>query len=272
MTLVKVNKKQIQNYFKEYRYSTYEKISRFFSVSESLIRKKFHKEIISSLSHRGKYIIYISNHKFDSNGLSRINNILFSRFGNFKDTLFALIKSRNKISSKEVYSIFGRNIRQQISQLIKDKKIFTKKKGKHSLYSIKPLQYEIVKEKEFNITLLKEGDKALKHLQIIKELKENKKIDVARKHNISVETVRNIEERFNKDGVNGLIHRRKHKAIKISSPKQAAVIAEVVKCPNKSPKEIHESVNEPIGLRKIKEIATGMKDIKAQKKIFLEIK
>lgn len=270
--MTKINEKQIKAYFSKHVYSTYDKLAKKFNVSSVLIRKKFGRKIVSSLNNKSKYIIYAPHHTFDSNGLKKIKGILFSKFGSIKGTLKFLIGSKEVISSKELYAIIGFNVRQQISQLIKNKEIFTKKKGKHSLYSLKPLQGEIVKEKEFNITSLKENDKVLKHLQIIKELKENKKINVARKHNISVETVRNIEERFNKDGVNGLIHTRKHKAIRISSPKQAAVIAEVAKYPNKSLKEIQESVNERIELGKIKEITTLMKDIQAKKKILLEIK
>lgn len=272
MKLVKVNQKQIKNYFKKHKFTTYEEISRTFGVSDSLIRKKFGKYIISCLNNNGKLIIYAPHHIFDSNGFKRIKGFLFSKHNNIKSTLLSIIRLNDCISSKKLYALLGFNVRPQVSQLIKERKIFVKKKGIHSIYSINPLQDEIIKEKEFDITSLrKEEDKLLRHLQIIKEAREIKKTQVAKKYNITVDTIRNIEERFNKDGIKGLIHTRKHKAIKISSPKQAAVIAEVVKYPNKSLKEIQESVNEPIGLRKIGEIATEMKDIQAQKKILLEL-
>jgi len=275
MDMVKIREEQIKDYFKKHKYSTYKEIAKKYNVTIELIRKKFRNQIVSSLNHKCKYIIYIPNHTFDQYNLIKIKGVLFSKFGNIKDTLVQIIKLNDCISSKKLYRIMGFNVRTQISQLTKKRKIFTKNQGNHSLYSLQPLREEVVKEKEFDIASLKQNDKVLRDLQIIKELKELKKTEVANKHNITPETVRNIEERFKKESVKGLIHIRKPKTVKISSSTQAAIITEAIQHPEKTPKEIKESVQQikSVSLKTIEKTINKVKDYSHSKKnLLLEIK
>ena len=186
-----------------------------------------------------------------------------------------MIKTKDRISSKEIYALFGFNIRPQVSQLINDRKIFTKKQGKHSIYSLDPLQEEIIREKEFDIRSLKEGDKILRDLEIVKEIKESKKTDIAKKHNISVKTITHIEKRFHSHGAKGLIHTRKPKTLEISSTKEAAIIAETIQHPEKTAKEIKATLRQLKSVT-IKAIGATIKKVQKfaepQKKILLEIK
>jgi len=171
----KITKQQIKDYFKKYNYSTYANVAKEFNVCPELIRKKFKNEIISSLNYKSKYITYKDNLSFDSNNLTKINDIVFSKHRDIKSTVFNIVKTNDLISSEKLYNLFDFNIRQQVSQLIKTKKIFIKKQAKHSLYSANPFEDKIIIKEKFDITSLKEGDKLLNDLQIINEIKYTKK-------------------------------------------------------------------------------------------------
>ena len=134
-----------------------------------------------------------------------------------------------------------------------------------------PLQDEIIIETEFDITSMKKDDQVLRYLQILKEIKERKKIDIAKKYDVSVETIRNIEKRFKKGGVKRLIPLRKRKTTNVSSSDEGAIIIEAIKHPEKTAKEIQKSVNKPVTLKKVKGTMTKLKDINIKKKILLEV-
>lgn len=269
--MVKVNQKDISKYFKEKVYSTYNEFARKFNITTVWARKILCGNVVSSLNKNGKYVLYTSNKKFDSNGLIETKGIIFSKYGNTKNTLVKLVKANENISSTKIKEIMGLDVSSQITKLIKEKKIFCKKRGRIYFYSIKAQNEKIIQKEDFDISSLKEDDKVLKHLQIIKELKENKKTEVAKKHNVSTETVSNIEKRFNDSGVKGLIHTRKSKATKVSSSDEGAIIIESIKHPEKIPEELQESINKPVTLNKVKEVLKKIKDIKSQKKILLEL-
>ncbi|MDP2750468.1 MAG: helix-turn-helix domain-containing protein [Nanoarchaeota archaeon] len=270
--MVKITKQQIKDYFKKHNYSTYADVAKEFNVCHELIRKKFKNEIISSLNYKSKYITYKDNLSFDSNNLTKINNIVFSKDRDIKSTVFNIVKTNDLISSEKLYNLFEFKIRQQVSQLIKTRKIFIKKQAKHSLYSTNPFDDTIIVKEKFDITSLKEGDKLLRDLQIINEIEYRKKIDVARKFNIDPKTINDIKKRFEIGGAKGLIHTRRPKTIKISSSVQAAIITEAVKHPEKSPKEIKKSVNKPISLKIITDTLEKIKNsIEQKKKLLLEI-
>ncbi len=270
--MVKITKQQIKDYFKKHNYSTYADVAKEFNVCHELIRKKFKNEIISSLNYKSKYIAYKDNLSFDSNNLTKLNTIVFSKQRDIKSTVFNIVKTNDLISSEKLYNLFEFNVRQQVSQLIKTRKIFIKKQAKHSLYSINPFEDKIIVKEKFDITSLKEGDKLLKDLQIINEIKYQKKIDVARKFNINPKTINDIKKRFEIGGARGLIHTRRPNTTKISSSVQAAIITEAVKHPEKSPKEIKKSVNKPISLKVIIDTLEKIKNsIEPQKKLLLEV-
>jgi len=122
---------------------------------------------------------------------------------------------------------------------------------------------------------LKKDDKVLQKLQIIQEIKSNKsRVNIAKKYGITTKTLSNIEKRFEKDGVKGLIHTRKSKfeTIKVSSSEQSAIITEFVQNPTKTTKEIKELVKSNLPLKQVNKIVEPVKEsLKLKKKIFLEI-
>ena len=272
--MVKITFSQVEEYFKKHKYSTYANLANEFNVCEELIRKKFKNEIISSLNHKSKHIAYKNNLFFDSNGLTKIDNIIFSKYRDIKSSVLNIIKSNKQILSEKLYGFFSFNIRQQVSQLIKSENIFVKREGKHSLYSITPFDDKIIVKEQFEITSLRENDKLLRDLEIIKETKEKKNIDIARKFNLDPKTINDIKKRFEKRGAKGLIHTRKFETTKISSSTQAAIITDAIKHPEKSPKEIKESLNHiaSVSLKTIKETMDKVKEhISSKKKLLLEI-
>ena len=125
------------------------------------------------------------------------------------------------------------------------------------------------------LTSLKENDKTLRNLQILKELESGKrKSDLAKKYDITTKTINNIKERFEKDGLKGLIHTREDdkEIIKISSPEQAAIVTDLIQNPNKDSKEIKNSLGIKTSIKKIENIINPIKDLlKLKKKLLLEI-
>lgn len=272
--MAKITLNQLKEYFNTHKFSTYAIIAKEFNVCQELIRKKFKNEIISSLNFKSKYITYRNLCSFDSNGLAKINNFIFSEHRGIKSTVYNIIKSKDKISSEELYNLFDFNIRQQISQLIKTNKIFVKKKAKHSIYSVNPFNDKIIVNEKFDITSLRKNDKLLRDLQIIKEINEDKKIDIARKYDIDPKTINDIKQRFETRGAKGLIHSRKPEIKRISSSTQAAIIAEAVIHPEKSPNDIKKNIELPkeVPLKEVKKLVTETrKSIELKKKILLEI-
>lgn len=269
-----ITQKDIRAYFKKHKTSTYQDFSKEFGISSVWARQVLRGKVSSSLNFNGRYITLIEGKKFDKYGIIKIDKIIFSKHGSIRATILYLVKTYDKINSGSIYSILGINPGQQLTILLRKNQIFARKQGRTYLYSIEPFKTEIVKEKEFDISSLKEGDKILRDLEIIKETKENKKTEVAKKYDISIDTVRNIEERFNRDGVKGLIHTRKSKTINISSAKEAAIVTELATNPEKTSKEIKKSLNElkSVSLKAINETIKKVKPlIEPKKKILMEI-
>jgi transposase len=272
--MVKITLQQAKEYFQAHKYSTYKDMANYFGVCEELLRKKFKNEIVSSLNHKAKYIALKDNLSFDSCGIASIGKILFSKTGNIQSTIYNIVQLHNQISSNKLYELMGFNVRQQVSELLRKKKIFAKKSGVHFIYSLHPFEDKVVIHEKFDISSLKQDDKTLNDLQIIKEILDCKKTDIAKKHNISVETVSNIEKRFNANGVKGLIHTRGDATIKISSAREAAIIVEMTKNPDKDAKAIKESLTE-LQSTPVKTVSAVMDKTKNligdKKKILLEI-
>jgi len=270
-----ISKKEIDDHFSKNEVSTYSDFAKFFSISVITARTKLMNKVSSSLNFKGKYITLIKDKNYNKYGLLKIKTIVFSNHGTIKKTLSHIIEMCDKISSKELYNIlFNLKVSQQLTSLLKDKQIFAKKEGRTYLYSLNPFSTELIREEEFEMTSLKEGDKILRDLQIIKELQKKKKVDVAKKHNISTKTISNIEDRFNKGGVKGLIHSRKPEIKRISSSIQAAIITEAAIHPEKSSKEIKRDIEIPkkVQLKEVnKLVIETRKSIESKKKIFLEI-
>ncbi len=116
----------------------------------------------------------------------------------------------------------------------------------------------------------------MRQLEIIKNLDAGKnKFDVAIIYEVSVKTVENIEKRFKKDGVKGLIHTRSSnvETVKVSTPEQAAIITDIVQHPNKTIKEIKKDVGAKAPVSVIKKlIFPVLNHLKLKKKVVLEIK
>ena len=117
--------------------------------------------------------------------------------------------------------------------------------------------------------------KFMRQLEIIKNLDAGKnKFDIATIYEVSVKTVENIEKRFEKDGVKGLIHTRSSnvETVKVSTPEQAAIITDAVLHPTKTPREIKEDNSVKITINEIKKLISPLAEsIKLKKKLLLEI-
>lgn len=127
------------------------------------------------------------------------------------------------------------------------------------------------------LTSLKEDDKILRNLQILKELESGKeKSFLAKKYNITSKTIDNIQERFEKDGLKGLIHNRESKTneiIKVTTKEELNIIGELIENPMKESKEIKKSLSVKIPLKKIESIVNPIKNlIKSKKKLLIEVK
>lgn len=124
-------------------------------------------------------------------------------------------------------------------------------------------------------SFLKKEDKNLTRIEIIKQLDVGKsKKDIAKIYNVSVKTISNIEKRFEKDGIKGLIHTRESniETVKVSTPEQAAIITDIVQHPTKSAKEIKDAAKTNITISAIKKlISPVIEQLKLKKKIVLEI-
>jgi len=118
--------------------------------------------------------------------------------------------------------------------------------------------------------------KIMRQLEIIKNLDAGKnKFDIATIYGVSAKTVENIEKRFEKDGVKGLIHTRSSniETVKVSTPEQAAIITDVVQHPDKTIKEIKEDLGAKAPISVIKKLISPVLNyLKFKKKIMLEIK
>lgn len=127
------------------------------------------------------------------------------------------------------------------------------------------------------LTSLNKDDKVLRDLQILKELEAGKeKSFLAKKYKITVKTIKNIQERFNKDGLKGLIHTReskKNEMIKISGKEDLNIVGELIENPTKKAKEIKKSLKLKTSIKKIESLINPIKDlIKLKKKLILKIK
>jgi len=122
----------------------------------------------------------------------------------------------------------------------------------------------------------KSDRKRIRDLDIIQKLLDGKsKNDLSILYGVTTKTIDNIKKRFDKDGVNGLIHTRKSniETVKVSTPKQAAIITDIVQHPNKSAKEIKDTVGVDISISVIKKlISPVLNHLKFKKKILLKIK
>lgn len=126
------------------------------------------------------------------------------------------------------------------------------------------------------LTSLNKDDKTLRDLQILKDLEGGKdKTSLAKKYNINLKTIINIQERFNKDGLKGLIHIReskKEEIIKISK-NELSIVTELIQNPEKEAKEIKKSLNLKTSIKKIESLILPIKNsLKLKKKLILEIK
>ena len=119
------------------------------------------------------------------------------------------------------------------------------------------------------LTSLNEEDKSLKYLQILKELEAGKeKPFLAEKYSITTKTIDNIQKRFDKYGLKGLIHTResKNEFIKISSKDELNIIGELIENPEKTAKEIKKSLNIKTPINKIETIINPIKELLKSKK------
>ncbi len=267
----KITIKKVKDFFKRNKVSSFKEFANEHDVSERWVRNKLNDLVVSSINPSGIYITLKSDKKFNKYGLIEIDNILFSESNTIKSSIYSIINKESGISSKKLSAILNLNISAHISSLVKEKNIFMQREGRHFLFSIEPFRDSIVIKEELDLRGLKSNDKVLSSLQILLDLMKLKKVDVARKHKVTVETVNNIEKRFNKDGVKGLIHTRKSNAIKISSPKEAAIIAEAVHHPDKTAKEIKESLNQvqDVPIRMINKTIKRINELSKSKKTFL---
>jgi transposase len=153
----------------------------------------------------------------------------------------------------------------------KSKKKTTEYLGKLTPEGLKPPKHKQV----FKPLDIDKTNNLLKKIQIICDLKANvSKKTIAKSYNITTKTVTNIEKRFEKEGVNGLIHNRKSnvETVKVSTPEQASIITDVIKNPDKSPKEIKETLGIKTDLSSIKKLIYPIKEhLKLKKKIKIEI-
>ena len=121
----------------------------------------------------------------------------------------------------------------------------------------------------------KKDYRMLRQIEIIRELDKGKnKTDIAVIYEVSVKTVENIKKRYSKNGMRGLIHTRSSniETIKVSTPEQAAIITDIVQHPNKSAKEIKDTVASKFTISAIKKLISPItKHLKLKKKILLEI-
>jgi transposase len=122
----------------------------------------------------------------------------------------------------------------------------------------------------------KSDRKRIRDLDIIQKLLDGKsKEDLSILYEVTTKTIDNIKKRFDKDGVNGLIHTRKNniETVKVSTPEQAAIITDVVQHPNKSAKEIKYTTGTDTPISVIKKLISPiLNHLKSKKKILLEIK
>lgn len=129
---------------------------------------------------------------------------------------------------------------------------------------------------ESRSSFLEKDDKNLTRIDILKELDLGKsKQDIAKLYDVSVKTVLNIKERFENEGVKGLIQTRKnnYETVKVSTPEQAAIITDIVQHPDKSAKEIKDTTANKSSLSDIKKIITPItKYLKLKKKILLDLR
>ena len=109
-------------------------------------------------------------------------------------------------------------------------------------------------------------------MDIIQKLLDGKsKNDLSILYGVTTKTIDNIKKRFDKDGVNGLIHTRKSniETVKVSTPKQAAIITDIVQHPNKSAKEIKDTVGVDTSISVIKKlISPVLNHLKLKKRFY----
>lgn len=122
----------------------------------------------------------------------------------------------------------------------------------------------------------KKDKKIIRDVQIIDQLLKGKsEEDLSYLYGVTPKTIGNIQKRFNENGSLGLIHTRKNKfeTVKVSTPEQAAIITDVVQHPNKTVKEIKNTITTKLKISEIKKlISPVLNHLKLKKKIVLEIK
>jgi transposase len=131
-----------------------------------------------------------------------------------------------------------------------------------------------VPESNPNITS-KVEKKQMRDVEIVQKLLNGKsKNDLAILYEVDIKTVSNIEKRYKKEGIQGLIHTRKSnvETVKVSTPEQAAIITDVVQHPDKTAKEIKETTAAKSTISAIEKLISPVLDhMKLKKKIVLEI-
>ena len=121
----------------------------------------------------------------------------------------------------------------------------------------------------------KSDRKRIRDIEIVQKLLDGKsKKDLSILYEVTTKTIDNIKKRFDKDGIDGLIHTRKNhvETVKVSTPKQAAIITDVIQHPDKNIEEIKNTTGTDTTISEIKKIISPvLNHLKLKKKIVLKI-